>query len=201
MADGDQGRRTLRIIGFTAMAAAMAACAPAGAADRGISYDCDTPAGHFSELVLPAPSGAFVVEGKVTLRQIAAIGDFLPGARLGVASAPSAAGKAPEEVAGFVLIAVPANKLKKGAGKELVQFIEWDRHGAGAEGEQTQDPFAITAAPQEHSFRLSYDGGAVTVTIGGAERRFPFQAREPVVRLVCSTGEFLYTDLRIVPQG
>ena len=37
-------------------------------------------------------------------------------------------------------------------------------------------------------------------TAGLAFEAFPLNAAEPVVRIVCSTGEFLFTDLTIKPR-
>lgn len=46
-------------------------------------------------------------------------------------------------------------------------------------------------------FTLSYDGSKVLVNLGAESKSFPLKTKDPVVRLVCSTGEFLFTDLTI----
>ena len=48
-------------------------------------------------------------------------------------------------------------------------------------------------------FTLAYDGSAVAVTVGNETRSFPLKIADPAVRIVCSTGEFLVTDLTISP--
>jgi hypothetical protein len=189
----------MRMVQALVIATLMAASTAAQAASGGITYDCDTASGHYSELVLPTPGGSFTVEGKVGLQQIAPIGKYSPLTRLAITSAPSAPGRAGQDIAGFVLTALPESALSKGAGKGLVQFLNWDDHRGGTE--QSHKLFGLTPAPKELDFRLSYDGRSVTVRIGGEEQSLPFTAAEPVVRIVCSTGEFLYTDLKIVPQG
>jgi hypothetical protein len=150
-------------------------------------------------LELPAPAGGFVVEGKVRLQQIGQIDKYSPLTRLAIASAPAAPGKSPDEVAGFVLTAVPASAVKKGAGKGLIQFLQWDERRGGTQ--QPNDAFDLATAPQELSFRIVYDGHTATMRIGDQEKSLPLVAKQPVVRIICSTGEFLYTDLKISPQG
>lgn len=51
------------------------------------------------------------------------------------------------------------------------------------------------------TFTLSYDGSTVVVNLGKESRSFPLKVAEPVVRIVCSTGEFLFTDLAIKTAG
>jgi hypothetical protein len=51
------------------------------------------------------------------------------------------------------------------------------------------------------TFTLSYDGSTVVVNLGKESRSFPLKVAEPVVRIVCSTGEFLFTDLAIKAAG
>jgi hypothetical protein len=165
----------------------------------GITYDCDTPSGHFSDLVLPAPSGAFVVEGRVQLRQIATIKNFLPITRIAISSQPPAHGQPSAEVAGFVLTALPEAKLRKGAGKGLIQFVNWDERHSGNTVEHP--PIGITAAPQEQAFQIAFDGQAVALKVGSHQQTLPFKGANPVVRIICSTGEFLYANLTISPRN
>lgn len=168
------------------------------AQSTGILYACDTASGHFSELVLPTPSGAFIVEGKVTVRAVAAIKDWVPVTRISISARPPKPGEDSAEVAGFALTALPQSKLKKGAGKGLIQFVSWDERHAGSTIDHPA--LGLSAAPQELAFRLLYDGEAVTVRIGDHEKRLTFQNVGPVVRVICSTGEFLYTDLTITSR-
>lgn len=186
----------MRNLFMLGVAAALTSAAPSAAESGGITYDCDTASGNFSELVLPAPAKKFVVQGKVRMMKIASIGDYLPITRIGIANRPSSPGQTSSDVAGFVLTVLPANKISKKAGKELVQFMTWDERKNNVT--QEHDPFGM-AAPQEQNFRLSFDGMAATLQIGDQEQRMGISIGDPVVRIICSTGEFLYTDLHVKP--
>ena len=49
-------------------------------------------------------------------------------------------------------------------------------------------------------FTLAYDGSQVVVSLGAETKSFPLKTSDPVVRITCSTGEFLFTDLAIRPS-
>ena len=49
---------------------------------KGITYDCDTAANHFSELILPAGTGPFTVSGNVKLNALADVTKYAPIARV-----------------------------------------------------------------------------------------------------------------------
>lgn len=169
----------------------LALGAPAGAA--GILYDCDTAADHFSELALPAGPGAFSVSGNVQLNALAASKKYVAVARIQVATA-SAPGQAPTSYAGFALSALPVDPKKTPSGASAVQALSYNV--AGKEDEIL--PLSMTEKPGSvQHFTLSYDGSNVAVKIGTESRSFPLRVAEPVVRIVCSTGEFLFTDLSI----
>lgn len=168
-------------------------------ADQGITYDCDTATGHFSSLVLPSPRGAFTVEGKVQLRQIADIGKWAPGTRVTIIGGLADAGSVPTEGAGFLLAALPAKLIDKRAGKGIVQYLQWQENHAG--NQTMSEPFAIRPAKEEMPFSMRYDGKVVTMTIGGAQTSVTLMQPATDVRIICSTGEFLYTDLKITPAG
>jgi hypothetical protein len=165
--------------------------APAGAA--GITYDCDTAADHFSELALPAGPGGFSVSGNVKLNTLAASKKYVALARIQVAAA-SAPGQAPASYAGFALSALPADPRKTPSGASAVQMLSYNV--AGKEDEIL--PLSMTEKPGSvQHFNLTYDGSSLSVTIGTQSKTFPLRVADPVVRIVCSTGEFLFTDLTI----
>ncbi|HEX8622424.1 MAG TPA: hypothetical protein VF718_10665 [Allosphingosinicella sp.] len=169
-----------------------AAQAPAAAA--GITYDCDTAADHFSELVLPAPGASFVVAGTVQLRALARSKTYAPIARLQIATS-SASGQSPEGFAGFTLTALPTDSKKSTS--EAVQMLGYNANGR----EDETVPLSVMTRPgTAQPFNLSYDGSQVVVNLGNEARTFPLKAAEPVVRILCSTGEFLFTDLVIKPR-
>jgi hypothetical protein len=184
-----------RFMGLCAAAIAMGA-SPAVAAPAGIRYDCDTAADHFSELVLPAPGGSFVVSGSVQLRAMAPSKKYVPLARIHIASA-AAPGQPADAFAGFSLSALPADAKKTPSGASAIQMLSYNINGK----EDEALPLSLLTKPGTvQAFRLSYDGSRVTVNLGNEARSFPLSTAEPVVTIVCSTGEFLFTDLNIKPQ-
>lgn len=162
----------------------------------GINYDCDTAPGHFSELAIPVPAAPATISGKLKLNQIAKDPKWAPLIRLTLAS-PSEPGQTPAESVGFKLTALPASKvgLKSANKNAVVQFLQWDeRHG---EREVEHELFGMTDTMPVHDFSLSFDGQSVTAAIDGQRQRMPISASEPVARIICSTGDFLITDLTI----
>jgi hypothetical protein len=182
------------ILGLCAAALAAAASAPAAAA--GITYDCDTAAGHFSELVLPAPGASFIVSGNVRLNTLAASKTYVPVVRIQIAL-PSAPGQSPDAYAGFSLGVLPMDAKKTPSGASAVQMLSYVASGR----EDEALPLSIMTRPGTvQPFSLSYDGSQVSVGLGSEAKSFPLKTTEPVVRLICSTGEFLFTDLTIKPR-
>lgn len=179
-------------------ASLLLALAPtmAHAQTQGIVYDCDTAAGHFSELALPVPTGAVTVSGKLKLHQIAKDPKWAPVMRLSFA-ASSQPGQSPTEFAGFQLTALPASKVgvKSKDKNAVVQFLQWDERRGGQD--QEHDIFGLTDSAPVYDFSLTFDGQSVTGSIGGREQRMTLAVPNPVVRIICSTGDFLITDLKI----
>lgn len=179
-------------LGFCAALTALAQ--PATAA--GITYDCDTAANHFSELSLPAPGVPFTVTGAVQLNALAQSTTYVPLARVQIA-ASTAPGKSPDAYAGFSLEALPANAKQTPSGSPAVQMLTWN--SAGKEDEVL--PLSLLTKPGTvQAFTLTYDGSNVSLNLGNEAKSFRMKAAEPVVRIICSTGEFLFTNLVIQPS-
>ncbi|MHA6770129.1 hypothetical protein [Sphingobium ummariense] len=179
------------------IASTLFASAASAAQTSGITYDCDTAADHFSELVLPVPDGAFLVSGHLQVNQIPPVGKYVPLTRISVAQAPGSPGQPATDLAGFVLTALPAKMIdpKSKDSKLVVQFLKWDERTNNSAKEH--DPFGVAAVGEKLDFSLAFSAGTVTARIAGQEQRFTLNAPTPIVRLICSTGEFLYTDLKI----
>jgi hypothetical protein len=177
------------------LALVACACAIPGIAHaaNAITYDCDTAAGHFSELVLPSPGSHFVVTGNIKVNNIAKDKKWAPIVRLRIGSAPAAPGAAPSGYAGFELAAMAGKEVSMAA--ETVQAFSFDVSGKDEEIIPTSLQPAGTAEP----FRLSFDGSSVAIDVHGQSRSYPVAADPAVVQVICSTGEFLITDLRIQP--
>ena len=195
--------RSSRTIGitFVIMASfAMMTSAPAMTAPNGITYDCDTAADHFSELVLPAPKGPFIVRGQVKVKAIAASEEYVPLTRLAIMEAPEKLGASSQNQAGFSLAALPAGKLgvKTKDKNAVLHFANWDERKAGSE--VSHDLFPLADTQDARPFSLAYDGKSVVAQFAGQQQTMALDVDAPVVRLICSTGEFLYTNLTIDAQ-
>jgi hypothetical protein len=180
------------------VAAAMIAAVPNAAlaqarADSGITYDCDTAANHYSELVLPAGAAPFTVTGKVKLLSVVASKEYVPIARLSISNASGQPGPADEGWAGFECMVAPAAKGKT----PTISALAFSRREVGKENDVD-----IAGAPsgEDVPFTLAYDGARVSVNVDGHTKQFEFVSSKPVVRIVCSTGEFLYSDILIRPR-
>ena len=123
----------------------------------------------------------------------AASKEYLPLARLAISNASDQPGPSEQGWAGFEYDMVPADKKTPATAILASSTFE-----AGKKVEM--HPFAIPGAA-EISFSLAYDGTHVTMTVDGHEKQLDFVATRPVVRIVCSTGEFLYANLLIRPRG
>lgn len=184
----------MRRLWLPLLAAALIPSAASSAEDQGIVYDCDTASGHFSVLMLPAPGQNFTVTGKIELRAMAEIGDYVPLARLAIVDRPDDAGSAIDDSVGFKLTALPERLLRDDGGDDPFQMLSWDAR-TGGEAHEARSFVPQTAGPLQ--FRLSYDGSEAKVEIDGKQQVFALSTRSPAVRVICSTGEFLFTDLLI----
>ncbi|MBP2278009.1 MULTISPECIES: hypothetical protein [Sphingomonas] len=182
--------------GLCAAATALLAL-PGTAMAAGITYDCDTAANHFSELSLPTSGVRFTVSGHVQMNAMAASKTYVPLARLQIAAAV-APGESPKEYVGFTLSALAADPKKTPSGAAAVPMLAYSVSGKDDDllsFSMLEKPFIL------QTFSLSYDGSTVVVNLGKESKSFPLKVAEPVVRIVCSTGEFLFTDLAIKAGG
>jgi len=171
----------------------LAASSPAVAA--GITYDCDTAANHYSELVLPAPSGPFTVTGNVQLNALAEVTKYTPLARVQISSS-TGLGQSPESFAGVSVMALPVDAKKNPTGSPAIQMVAFNVNGKDDE----IVPLSMLVKPGgAQPFSLSFDGRNVAASVGNDRRTLPVKATDPVVRIVCSTAEFLFTNLTIQP--
>ena len=185
----------LAVAAIAATCAVVPAAALAQTANPGITYDCDTATDHFSELSLPAGPAPFTVTGKVKMMTSATSKEYLPMARLAISNASAdPSGPSDEGWAGFEFIVGPAKTGKAPS----IPALDFSTKTKGQTPDQSI--IGITSAT-EVPFSLTYDGAHVTVSVDGHDKQFDFTAAKPVVRITCSTGEFLYTNLVILPRG
>jgi hypothetical protein len=190
----------IKFIGMAIAVSAVMASASAHAASKGISYDCDTAADHFSELVLPAPAGGFVVRGQVKVNAVAASAKYVPLTRLTIAETQDAPGASPKNAVGFELSVLPAKMLgvKTKDKNPFLHFAGWDETRSGTAVSYAPVPLAETQ--EARPFSLIYDGKTVTMQFADQQHSIAFTTNSADVRLICSTGEFLYTGLTIEPR-
>lgn len=184
----------LALAAIVATFAAVPTAALAQAADPGITYDCDTATDHFSELSLPAGPAPFTVTGKVKMMTAAASKEFLPMARLTISNATDQPGPSDEGWAGFEFIVGPVKQGKL----PTLPILDYSTK---AKGQKNAVDIIGKPSADEVPFSLTYDGAHVTVSVDGHEKQLDYTAAKPVVRIICSTGEFLYTNLVIRPRS
>lgn len=177
--------------------ALLAAIVPAQAKTSAITYDCDTPSDHFSELVLPVPDGAVTVTGKVQVRELAQIKQFAPLVRIGFGQSVDNPGSAPANIARIKITAMPAKLVDKSIKdpKLAVELLQWDEFAEGKEVEG--EAIGVIPVGDALPFSLRLTGTSVAISFAGSEKTFATPITDPALRIVCSTGEFLVTDLKI----
>ena len=166
---------------------------PATATAGGITYDCDTAANHFSQLDLPTVGVPFTVSGNVQLNALAGSSTYVPIARVWIASS-APPGRSPDAHAGFSLSALSAGAKKTSSGSPAIQMLSFNV----TEKDDEVLPLSMMTKPGTvQPFRLSYDGSNVSVNLGNESKSFPMRTADPVVSIICSTGEFLFTNVAI----
>lgn len=191
-----RGESPVKYLFAPCLAVAAVAILPSSALAAGITYDCDTAANHYSELVLPAPAGPFTVSGTVQLNALAEVTKYAPLARVQIASA-SGPGQSPASFAGIAVMALPADPQKTPTGSPAIQMVAFSTNGKDDE----VVPLSMLAKPGgAQSFTLSFDGRNVAAAIANERRNFAVNASAPVVRFVCSTGEFLFSNVTVQPS-
>ncbi|WP_277978641.1 hypothetical protein [Sphingomonas phyllosphaerae] len=127
------------------------------------------------------------------MNALAASAKYAPLARVQIASSATP-GKSPDVYAGFALATLPADAKKTLSGSPAVQMLSYSVNGK----EDDLLPRSLLTPPGTvQPFTLSYDGKEVVVELGAETKNFSLITSDPVVRLVCSTGEFLFTDVTI----
>ena len=190
--------KLFRKIGQTA--AILFLCGPAlpEPSPEGISYDCDTAPGRFSLLKLPSPGGPFTVSGQVEVVRIAEDKQWGPIARLQLVQGKSLDTDPKPNAVGFSLLALKAKRVNPDVkdDKLVVQFLEWNETVEGTE--KQYEPFGMSTNGGKIPFSLTFDGAKVDLQLACQNKTLPFADSRPTVRILCSTGEFVFSDLRII---
>jgi hypothetical protein len=160
-----------------AMAAVAALAGPAHAAP--LSYDCDTAAGHFSELKQVQSGPDYRISGRISANELAMHKRWAPGANITVESADKA-------VRASLRILAPEQK----APLDVVLETRKD----GKTETQTLGKIGLS---QDLTFVVTVSGGQVRAEIGTMRGEAPTAIGAGAsVSVVCSTGNFHFDDLR-----
>jgi hypothetical protein len=145
-----------------------------------LEYDCDTASGSFSELKQPGIAGKPVaVRGTVQARQLRADGRWMPVAAASVKS----------DDGDIVMLRITAVEHDKGPLR--LQLL------TRKNGNNNEQVLASTPIDQAVPFSIVPSANGVAVTLGSERRQVAFAQDKPSATSVsCSTGEFLFTDLR-----
>lgn len=180
----------IRTVGLFVLAAASYSTQGQAAS---ITYDCDTASGHYSQLVLPAPAGAFTVSGSVQINQTYPNKTWIPIGRIKVGPPPPSPGAPQPAFGGIAFSALPGKAVSRP--EKFIQFLSFVT--AGKKEEILRHSLQAMGPAQRFTARAT--ATEVTFTIGSESRTFPLPAGPKSVEIVCSTGEFLFTDLVVAP--
>ncbi|TWH86153.1 hypothetical protein [Novosphingobium taihuense] len=191
----------MKPVALICIPALLMAAAPAQGKASAITYDCDTPSDHFSELLLPVPDGAVTLTGKVQVRKLAQFKQFAPMVRIGFVQSAGNPGEAPSDTDGIKIVAMPAKLVDKSIKDPgvLIQLLQWDEYVSGKEMESK--PISVLPVGEALPFSMRLTATSISISFAGSDKSFATAINAPVVRVVCSTGEFLITDLLISPTG
>jgi hypothetical protein len=180
----------LRVVGLILLASASIS---GQAQSPGITYDCDTASGHFSQLILPAPAGDFTVTGLVQINQTYPNKTWMPVGKMMIGPPPPSPGAPQPVYAGFSFGALPGKAISRP--EKTVQYLSFI--AKGKEDEIIVPTFQ--ALGPAHRFSARATATELTVTVGNEARTYALPAGPKAIQILCSTGEFLFTDLVIAP--
>ena len=155
---------------------------PVAAADRTYSFECDTPEGHFSSWDATTDASALVVTGTLRLKEMRT------GKRWSTVMHVFLRGGADGKTTwGFR--AYDVDRLNQSLHLELLK--------PGGHEDFGND--SLKAGKKAVPFRLELSAtGTLKVNVGGAEQSTEIGAFKPAkVDLGCSSGDFLFADIRI----
>jgi hypothetical protein len=148
-----------------------------------LEYNCDTTPDHFSELKLTQPGPAYAMTGSMTARGLYRGKDFATIGSVNLAAADDSWS-----------VRVALTGVAKTSDKILVGQLRVTRNGKTEEVS-----FGAFNANAPVPFALTLDAaGNGRASLGGQTLPVPIKASGPVTAsVICSTGEFLFTDLEM----
>lgn len=187
--------RSVALISFT-VALVVTAQTSAAAKTSKIAYSCDTRANYYSELILPTPEGNFVISGKVQVSDVPKVGKWAPLTRIQIAQSSKKEDDL-TDLAGFVFAALPARIADRSIKdkNKIIRFVTWDEKSAGSD--KPHENIRLEDAGEIFEFSLAISGTEIKGSFADKEQTMYLHASDPVIRIVCSTGAFVYTELTI----
>jgi hypothetical protein len=148
-----------------------------------LEYDCDTTPDHFSELKLTQRGPAYAMTGSMTARGLYRGKDFATIGSVNLAAADDSWS-----------VRIGLTGHAKTSDKLLVGQLRIIRNG---KSEESNFGVFNANAPVPFALTLAADGSGRAL-LGNQTLPVPIKASGPVTAsIVCSTGEFLFTDLEM----
>jgi hypothetical protein len=185
MLSANRGEITMqgRLLAAGALALAMMGSA---AQAQTLEYDCDTQAEHFSVLKTVQSGPDYAASGTISLREIFAVKDYVT---LGVLEFE------PEDRSWRARLGMSA--LKAGKQTVIMGTLEITQGGKAGEPQMLGDVLEFQKG-KAYPIGLTLGGDGGTATLGGHTVPVDLKASGKVnVSVVCSGGEFLFTDLKL----
>lgn len=165
------------------LAAAALSPLALGAEPVTYSFECDTPAAHWSDWTRSISGGDIRAVGKITVNEIRNDEKWMPAASIMIRGKQD--GK--DSAAGITL----------SASKQMPDkiFISISAPGLG----ESLNLGTVPSTTAEFQFEVTLDKkGWLHVSLGGQERTRQLKGFEPEkLALSCSTGDFEFTDIRV----
>jgi hypothetical protein len=150
-----------------------------------LAYDCDTAAGSYSEISQQQAAPPYRVTGRLTALQRRTHERFLPSAQIRLEGA--------DQRSSVVLRMVPTTRDGDRFTVALATTQDADRD---RDREPQADLLITVGINQPVPFELSVSEGEASVRVGVERRTVPLRlGRGARLRILCSTGEFLFDEL------
>jgi hypothetical protein len=151
-----------------------------------LEYDCDTQAEHFSVLKVVQDGPDYAASGNISLREIFAVKDY---ATLGVLEF------APEDRSWRARLGLSALMMRK---QPIIMGTLEITRGGKAEEPQLIGGTLLYQKGKTYPIKLVLGDNGGTATLGDQSVPVNLKASGKVnVSVVCSGGEFLFTDLQL----
>lgn len=171
-------------------AAVVAMTAPADAAEaRKIHFDCDTTPGHSSTMDLPLATGQRKVAGSVKAIQLYQIERWLPSAQIRLSE---------QDGSRWIALAlIAARPYEKVISKDAAVTLAI-RKNAGDGSTIQQETVGTLPLGEGLPLELSTSADRTIINIAGEAHIVDFRLAGPRrLALVCSTGEFEFSDILV----